>query len=228
MTSLRILQFFSGYNGQTMPTESSIKRLAAAKEKKAAKKDEYLAAKAAARKANPPRPELAHPATKAQKAKVVPEVLARVDSGWHLTKALLDVEGAPTKLMWYNWLRRDPELNQQYQDAKVRGLMAMADELQEIADTPHLGETKTETSDANGGSSKVVTEDMLGHRNLQISTRKWLLGKGLPKLFGDRILQEVSGPDGSPLKISTVDLKGLTDDELETLQRLMLKAAEAK
>jgi hypothetical protein len=210
-----------------MPTESSLKRLAAAKEKKAAKADEYREAKKIARKNLRPRPELARPATKAQKASVVPEILARVDSGWHLVRALEDVPGAPNKLMWYNWLRRDPELNQQYQEARQRGYLALADELHEIADTPHLGETRTDTSDMNGGSTKVVTEDMLGHRNLQVSTRKWLLSKMIPKMFGDRILQEVSGPDGSPVKISNVDLKGLTDEELETMQRLMLKAAGA-
>lgn len=210
-----------------MPSDAYAKRTLAAKEKKAAKADEYRAAKAVARKNLRPRPELARDATKAQKAKVVPEILARIDSGWHVVRALEDVPGAPNKLMWYNWLRRDPELNQQFQEAKLRGLMAIADELQEIADTPHIGETVTETSDQNGGSSKVVREDMLGHRNLQISTRKWLLAKGLPKLFGDKLVQELSGPDGKPLEISNIDLKGLTDEELATMQRLMLKAAGA-
>lgn len=208
-------------------TESSLQRLAAAKAKKAAKADEYREAKKEARKNLRPRPELASSATQAQKAKVVPLILSRVDSGYSLLKALEDVEGAPTKLMWYNWLRRDPELNQQYQDARLRGYLALADEMHEIADTPHIGETVTETSDMNGGSTKVVKEDMLGHRSLQISTRKWLLGKCLPKLFGDRILQEVSGPDGQPVKITNMDLRGLGDEELATMQRLMLKASGA-
>jgi len=211
-----------------MPTEASLKRLAAAKEKKAVKAAAYNEAKKLARKNLKPRPDLASAATKAQKAKVVPEILARVDSGWSLLKALEDVEGAPNKLMWYNWLRRDPELNQQYQEARLRGYFALADEMHEIADTPHIGKTVTETSDINGGSTKVVKEDMLGHRNLQISTRKWLLGKCLPKLFGDKITQEVSGPDGEPVQFTNMDLRGLSDDELAIMHRLMLKASLAK
>lgn len=187
-----------------MTTESSLKRLAAAKEKKAAKADEYREAKKAARKNLRPRPELARPATKEQKARVVPEILARVDSGWHLVRALEDVEGAPNKLMWYNWLRRDPKLNQQYQEARQRGFMTLADELHEISDTPHIGKTTTQVTDSQGVSIKVVEEDMLSHRSLQVSTRKWLLSKMLPKVFGDRLT--VDAPDGQAFSDSLKEL----------------------
>jgi len=211
-----------------MPTEASLKRLAAAKAKKAAKADEYREAKRVARKNVRPRPNLTSAATKSQKDKVVPEILARIDTGWSLAKSLADVEGAPTKMVWYNWIRRDPELNQQYQEAKLRGYLALVDEVHEIADTPRIGQTRTETRDNNGVSVKVVEEDMLGHRNLQISVRKWLLTKLLPKVFGDKITQEMSGPDGSPVSISNVDLRGLNDEELATMHKLMLKASLAK
>lgn len=215
-----------------MSTESSPRRqalAAAAKVRREAKKAEYLAEKAKALKAKPVFVEdKSYPATKAQKAKVVPAILDRISVGYSLVQALAEVEGSPTRLMWNNWLRRDPELTKEYSEARLRGYLAMAEDLHSIADTPHIGQTRTETRDQNGVSIKVVEEDMLGHRNLQIGTRKWLLTKMLPKVFGDKITQEVSGPDGQPVAVSSMDLRGLNDEELETMHRLMLKASMAK
>ena len=38
---------------------------------------------------------------------------------------------------------------------------------------------------------------------------------------------EIVGPDGGPLQLSAVDLRGLSDTELATVQKLMVKAAKA-
>jgi len=212
-----------------MPTEASLKRLAAAKEKRAAKKAEHMAKKAELLKPKPFKPLPVDSFTKAQKAKVIPQVLERIEVGFSLQRAIRDVEGAPPRMVWYRWLKDDPDLTRAYTDAKHRGYLAMADDLQDISDSPHIGQTKTKIIDPDGGVTvKFVEEDMLGHRNLQISTRKWLLSKLLPKIFGDKILQEVSGPDGQPVSVSSVDLRGLSEDELATMQRLLLKAASAQ
>jgi hypothetical protein len=57
----------------------------------------------------------------------------------------------------------------------------MADEMREIVDTPQLG-VKTKTTE----DGKIETIDMIDHRRLQVDTRKWLLARMLPAVYGDR------------------------------------------
>src|ERR1700757_750456 len=37
------------------------------------------------------------------------------------------------------------------------------------------------------------------HRRLRVDTRKWMLAKALPKIYGDKLTAEVTGKDGAPL-----------------------------
>ena len=69
-----------------------------------------------------------------------------------------------------------------YARARLVGYHTMADELVEIADNPEI-------------EAASVNRD-----RLKVDTRKWLLSKALPKLYGDKLTAEVSGPDGGPIK----------------------------
>lgn len=71
----------------------------------------------------------------------------------------------------------------------------LAEDIQEIADNPHEGITTTTIMGPNGVEEKITKEDMLGHRQLQVATRKWLLSKMLPKVFGDRIAVAAVDPE---------------------------------
>ncbi len=54
----------------------------------------------------------------------------------------------------------------------------------------------------------------------QINAAKIVLGKILP----DLARSEMTGQDGGPINIAAVDITGLSDTELETMQRLLTKA----
>jgi hypothetical protein len=41
---------------------------------------------------------------------------------------------------------------------------------------------------------------------VEIDARKWFASKFLPKRYGDKITQEISGPDGSPIQSQAVSL----------------------
>ena len=62
------------------------------------------------------------------------------------------------------------ELNKQYKRAREIGYTLMADDIIEISDTPVL----TERGDATDRS------------RLRVESRKWLLSKALPKVYGDK------------------------------------------
>jgi hypothetical protein len=69
-----------------------------------------------------------------------------------------------------------------YARARLVGYHTMADELIEI-------------SDNTGTDPAAVNRD-----RLRVDTRKWLLSKALPKIYGDKLTAEVTGKDGAPLE----------------------------
>ncbi|WP_330220979.1 terminase small subunit-like protein [Mycobacteroides abscessus] len=90
----------------------------------------------------------------------------------------------PSVVTVFAWMRKHPEFLKQYEQAKQESADAMADEILYIADTQQRGETRTVKAD---GSVEVKEEDMLGHRKLQIESRKWLIAKMKPKKYGNQI-----------------------------------------
>jgi hypothetical protein len=88
-----------------------------------------------------------------------------------------------------------------YARARSIGLDVLAEETLAISDTPVEGVRREESSDGY----KEVREDMLGHRRLQVDTRKWLLSKLAPKKYGDRTAMELTGADGGPVQITDTE-----------------------
>jgi hypothetical protein len=70
-----------------------------------------------------------------------------------------------------------------------------------------------------------LNSDVIAHTRVQIDTRKWILSKMLPKIYGDKITQEHTGAGGGPITLTAVDLKNLSDDELENMSRLLAKVS---
>lgn len=89
----------------------------------------------------------------------------------------------PSVATIFNWFRSQPEFLEQYTRAKEESADAMAEEVLYIADTQKVGVTKT----IKPSGEEIKEEDMLGHRRLQIETRKWLMAKMKPKKYGDKL-----------------------------------------
>lgn len=102
----------------------------------------------------------------------------------------------------FKWLRENQAFSEQYAKAKEESSDAMAEDLLDIADTPVMGEIKTIKPD---GTVEIKQDEMLGHRRLQVDTRKWLMAKMKPKKYGDKIDHTTNGKD-----LPTPILGGLT------------------
>ena len=50
-----------------------------------------------------------------------------------------------------------------------------------------------------------------------------MLSKMLPKVYGDKLTQEVTGKGGGPIQLAAVDLRNLSDSELDDMQKLLDK-----
>jgi len=57
---------------------------------------------------------------------------------------------------------------------------------------------------------------------------RWRAKAIAPRDYGDKVTQEHTGAGGGPIAIASVDLKNLSDAELENMQLLMSKASGTK
>lgn len=119
-----------------------------------------------------------------------------------------------------DWMAADSEIAGAIARAREQGFDMIAMEALRIADTPVIGEEITESEDG----MQVKKCDMLGHRKLQIETRLKLLAKWDPKRYGERMAQEISGPNGGP--VSVAPAVQLTADQEAALSRVIQDAQE--
>lgn len=92
-------------------------------------------------------------------------------------------DGKPSDVAIYQRVAADPALGSRIAHARAQGADRIAEEALAIADTPQIGTTVTEDEDGR----KVVHEDMLGHRKLQVDTRLRLLSKWNSGRYGDKL-----------------------------------------
>lgn len=120
--------------------------------------------------------------------------------------------GMPSAETVYLSLSRDREFTDRYTAAKARQMEAMADEIIGIADGSH---PLAEGRDAN-------------ERRLMVDTRKWLMSRLLPRKFGDRITQELVGPEGGPVQVQAqvIDVAMLSCEARQAMRVALRTALE--
>jgi hypothetical protein len=129
------------------------------------------------------------------------EIVERLSEGEPLRQICRD-EHMPSWRVIYDWMYRDDVagaagvgLSAAIARAREIGYDKIAEECLEIADTPNFGKKRIEHEDG----VSVTTEDMLGHRKLQIETRLKLLAKWNPKKYGDRVT--MAGDAENPMRL---------------------------
>jgi hypothetical protein len=108
-------------------------------------------------------------------------------------RTVCKIKGMPSGVTVFKWMREHDKFLLQYEKAKQESADAMAEELIDICNTPLVGD---EITYLPNGKKQIKKGDMLGHRRLQIDTRKWLMSKMKPKKYGEHI--DVTS-DGKPL-----------------------------
>jgi len=134
-------------------------------------------------------------------ADVFRSILARMSNGEALTKILKE-EDQPDYCVFINWAQSSEDMYKEY--ARARQIQAdyFADQTVEIADS------ETDNNRA---------------RN-RMDARRWHASKIAPRKYGDRVVQEHTGEGGGPIAIASLNLKGLNDDELLAMQKMLSKA----
>lgn len=91
----------------------------------------------------------------------------------------------------------------QYVRAREIGYLSMADETVEISDDGSNDWMVRHGKDGEELGWSLNGEHVQRSR-LRVDTRKWMLSKCLPKIFGDKVTTEVTGKDGGPIETKDV------------------------
>lgn len=129
---------------------------------------------------------------------IADKVCERLAAGESLRKACEATEGAkaPTILLWAN---ENAAFAEHYAQARERGYALLADDLIQIADD---GQNDT-YKDENGNVR--TDQDVIARSRLRVDTRKWMLSKMLPKVYGDKLETTHKGTIGVTVAANPTD-----------------------
>ena len=165
----------------------------------------------------PPTKRTAKPAI--DRAAIVAKVCARMETGESLRKSC-EAEGVkdPTFL---DWVRADDLFAEQYARAREAGLHCMAQQIIEISDEQEI------EARYNGEDVKLdLSATAVARNRLRVDSRKWLLSKMMPKVYGDKMT--LAGDPEAPLSQSATPeviaaLAEMTPEQLRALASKSLK-----
>src|SRR6266404_7464278 len=123
-------------------------------------------------------------------------ICARMAQGESVRSICRDEEMPATSSIFL-WLSRHKEFSEQYARALEARTNAMSEEILEFSD-----DGKNDTYEDGDGNTS-TNHDVIARSRLRVDTRKWLMARMAPKKYGDKLQQEVSGPDGGPLSTIT-------------------------
>jgi hypothetical protein len=139
-------------------------------------------------------------------AELAATICSRLAAGETLRAVCRD-EDMPPESTVRGWALEDRDgFSAHYAKAREIGYMAMADEALEIADDGKNDTYKTEDG------AEATNHDVIARSRLRVDTRKWLLSKALPKVFGDKIVQEHVGKDGGAIETSITRIERVIVD----------------
>lgn len=111
-------------------------------------------------------------------------VIAELESGKSLRKAAATAGvGASTVL---DWTEADTDFAEQYARARTRGYQLLADEIIEISD-----DSSGDTVETDRGP--VSNPEFTARSRLRVDSRKWMLSKMLPKVYGEKVDHNLTG-----------------------------------
>jgi hypothetical protein len=124
------------------------------------------------------------------------EICRRLANGESLSKICRSA-GMPVFSTILGWaLNPEHAFYDRYARARDIGYRHLAEELLEISD-----DSKGDLAQGEDGR-KSVDHEHIARARLRVDTRKWMLSKMLPKLYGEKITSELVGQDGGPVQVN--------------------------
>jgi hypothetical protein len=126
---------------------------------------------------------------------IADEICERLAAGESLV-AICQADHMPPESTVRGWAIDDREgFAAKYARARQSQALRWAEEILAIADDG----TNDVTVDEDGNPR--TDHDAIQRSRLRVDTRKWLLSKVLPKVYGEKVAVAHTDPDGNPLRI---------------------------
>lgn len=131
------------------------------------------------------------------------EICSRLASGESLTAISRD-EHMPSFATVYEWVNgevtaaREGNFPEMYARARAMKIEYMAEQLEEIAD-----DARNDWMDkmVGEGAVRVVDHEHITRSRLRVDTRKFLLSKLRPEVYGDRLAHQMLDEKGKPTRL---------------------------
>ena len=124
------------------------------------------------------------------------EICARLTEGESLN-SICQAEHMPAESTVRAWaLAADHPISANFARARELGYLKMAEDLLDIADD---GRNDYMLRKRGDDDVEVVNHEHISRSKLRVDTRKWILSKMLPKVYGEKVQAEVTGKDGKDL-----------------------------
>lgn len=145
---------------------------------------------------------------------IAAEIIRRMGEGESLRSICRDPK-MPKSTTVLAWCAEDVDgFRDRYSLAMDFRAQGIFDELMEIADTIEPGKRIKK----NSKGTEITIGDDVERSKLRIHARMWVLSRMAPKRYGDKITQEISGPDGGPVR--TEGEYRMTPDDEAAIQRI--------
>lgn len=153
-------------------------------------------------------------------SKLTPLVLKRIVDGLSEGTPLTVIcsgKDMPSDRTVRDWMDANPEVSAEIARAREAGFDRIALDALAIADNTTQDTILTD----KGG--EIPNSEWISRSRLRVETRLKLLAKWDPKRYGERMAQEISGPNGSPVAVAAVQL---APDQEQALARVIQDAQE--
>jgi len=151
--------------------------------------------------------------------KITEFVCYQIAQGRSLRSILDNDDDLPSASAFLKWIGGCSILREQYAHARTMQYELLSDELISISDEFY-------TIAEDGTTKERLSSEAIQRNRLRVETRKWMLSKMLPRQYGDKLTTEHTGKGGGPIQLAAVDLRNLSDSELDDMQKLLDKVGE--
>jgi hypothetical protein len=119
-------------------------------------------------------------------------VCAMLEDGKSLRAACKELELTPSHVL--QWSKDNKDFAEQYMRAREVGYKLLADEIIDIAD-----EKEVQVRYDGEDTTLDLSPTAIARNRLRVDTRKWMLSKMLPKIYGDKLDMNHGVQEDNPL-----------------------------